>query len=310
MGADTDVMAANPGAAAHAEHSAATCANCGEPVSGHFCSNCGQRVEHSVHSVWHFAGEAFEDLTHADSRLWSTVGALLFKPGFLTCEFLAGRRVKYLPPLRLYLVLSLLFFVVAALNHDNEFHVAFQIPQVSSRSVSAEVLVLQSSDPERRRRADNACSEFETHGALGRAVARGCHKAVKDDGRALAETYKHNIPRAIFLGLPILALALKPLYRRYYVEHLLFLLHNHAFIFLWLAVYNALILLIPGSLAQKSLFVVFALYVPYYYFRAMRRVYGEGPGYTFGKFTVLSLAYLVVAVLLLLVTGTYSVLAQ
>jgi len=97
----------------------AVCANCGAPVSGHFCSNCGQRVEHSVHSVWHFAGEAFEDLTHADSRLWGTVGALLFKPGFLTCEFLAGRRVKYLPPLRLYLVLSLLFFVVAAYDSDN-----------------------------------------------------------------------------------------------------------------------------------------------------------------------------------------------
>ena len=73
-----------------------------------------------MHSLWHFASEAMEDLTHADSRLWSTVGALLFKPGFLTCEFLAGRRVKYLPPLRLYLVLSLLFFVIAALNRGEE----------------------------------------------------------------------------------------------------------------------------------------------------------------------------------------------
>jgi Protein of unknown function (DUF3667) len=261
-------------------------------------------VEHSVHSLWHFASEAMEDLTHADSRLWSTVAALLFKPGFLTCEFLAGRRVKYLPPLRLYLVLSLLFFVVTALNRGNEVTVLV-IPQEGVHAVPL--------DAERRQRGDQACNELDADGALGRLLGRGCHKAVQDDGHALSETYKHNIPRAIFLSLPVLALALQPLYRRkrrYYVEHLLFLLHDHAFIFLWFTVYSAVCLLIPASAVRESLFFVFALYVPYYYFRAMRRVYGDGPWLTLGKFTALSLAYLIVAVLLLVATGMYSVAAQ
>ena len=57
---------------------------------------------------------ATEDLTHADSRLWRTLAALLFKPGHLTREFLAGRRARYLPPVRLYLVLSVLFFLSRA----------------------------------------------------------------------------------------------------------------------------------------------------------------------------------------------------
>lgn len=104
-------------ASAASQHSQATqhdniCANCGAAVSGEFCGRCGQRREHEMHSVLHFSREAFEDLTHADSRLWRTMIALLFKPGYLTREFIEGRRVRYLPPIRLYLVLSVLFFLV------------------------------------------------------------------------------------------------------------------------------------------------------------------------------------------------------
>ncbi len=79
-----------------------------------YCGACGQRAEPPVHSLVHFSRVATEDLTHADSRLWRTLSALLFRPGFLTAEFLAGRRARYLPPVRLYLVLSVAFFLFAA----------------------------------------------------------------------------------------------------------------------------------------------------------------------------------------------------
>ena len=79
-----------------------------------YCGACGQRAEPPVHSLLHFSRVATEDLTHADSRLWRTLGALLFRPGFLTAEFLGGRRARYLPPVRLYLVLSVAFFLFAA----------------------------------------------------------------------------------------------------------------------------------------------------------------------------------------------------
>src|SRR6266436_982993 len=93
------------------------CENCGAAVAQRYCGACGQRLEPPVHSLWHFAQLATEDLTHADSRLWRTLAALLFKPGYLTREFLAGRRARYLPPVRLYLVLSVVFFLGASATH-------------------------------------------------------------------------------------------------------------------------------------------------------------------------------------------------
>jgi hypothetical protein len=102
-----------PGAMA----TSARCENCGAAVSGRYCATCGQRLEPPLHSLWHFSRTATEDLTHADSRLWRTLGALLFRPGYLTREFLAGRRARYLPPVRLYLVVSVVFFLWASATH-------------------------------------------------------------------------------------------------------------------------------------------------------------------------------------------------
>ena len=56
-------------------------------------------------------------ISHTDSRLWRTLAALLLRPGYLTREFLAGRRARYLPPVRLYLVISLVFFLWASSGH-------------------------------------------------------------------------------------------------------------------------------------------------------------------------------------------------
>jgi hypothetical protein len=89
------------------------CLNCGAALTAEYCSVCGQRHEPHIHTVWHFTREATENLTHADSRFWRTLWALVAKPGFLTREFFAGRRARYLPPVRLYLVISILFFLIA-----------------------------------------------------------------------------------------------------------------------------------------------------------------------------------------------------
>ena len=96
------------------------CANCHALAQGEYCAACGQRHEPHIHTVTHFAGEAFESISHADSRLWRTLWYLLARPGFLTREFFAGRRVSYLPPFRLYLVISVLFFLVAGVPKDAE----------------------------------------------------------------------------------------------------------------------------------------------------------------------------------------------
>ena len=87
------------------------------------------------------------------------------------------------------------------------------------------------------------CKEFEKPdpkaGKRYAAVHAFCKRSAEDRGRALGDAVVHNIPRAMFVFLPLLALFMKLLYwrpKRYYVEHLLFLVHNHAFVFLALTI--------------------------------------------------------------------------
>jgi Protein of unknown function (DUF3667) len=89
------------------------CANCGTPGSGRYCGSCGQRLDVHLHSLGHFTSEAAEVLTHSDSSLWATLLPLLRRPGWLTREFVAGRRARYLHPFRLYLVASLLAWLAS-----------------------------------------------------------------------------------------------------------------------------------------------------------------------------------------------------
>jgi hypothetical protein len=137
---------------------------------------------------------------------------------------------------------------------------------------------------------------------------------VDDDARELRAAFFHNLPRAIFLTVPVIALAMTPLYwrpRRYYLEHLLFVLHDHAFVFALLALYSmvaAVLRVVHVPVGLLGLAV--GCSIPCYYYLAMRRVYGQSPARTLGKLTVLALTYLVGGVLVLLATFLYSVLAQ
>ncbi len=94
----------------------ANCANCEAPLTGPYCSQCGQHAHESSRSIGTLFHDAWHVVTHVDGRFWQTIGALLFKPGKLTAEYFAERRARYLPPVRLYLVLSLVFFAFASLG--------------------------------------------------------------------------------------------------------------------------------------------------------------------------------------------------
>ena len=216
------------------------CENCGAPLSGKYCSACGQRhFDHPVHHFGHFVGEVTEDLTHADSRLWQTLIALLFRPGFLTREFLEGRRARYLPPVRLYLVLSVLFFLIAAVVPQGA---TLQRPVVIQKG-SQVILTPLGLGGVDAARAKELCASFGYTGPLAPRFNANCIKALSSDRADLRHSFLHNAGRALFLLLPLLALVMKALYRkppRHYVEHLLFFVHNHAFLFLVLSIYALL----------------------------------------------------------------------
>src|SRR5258706_15515168 len=92
----------------------AGCANCGAPLNGPFCQACGQKAASRNISLHDFFHEAFHEFSHVDNKIVRTLRLLLMKPGELTREFLSGRRQHYVPPLRLYLTCSLIFFALAA----------------------------------------------------------------------------------------------------------------------------------------------------------------------------------------------------
>jgi hypothetical protein len=88
------------------------CRNCGAPAPGTYCPACGQETQARLPKFTQFLREAAGRYVALDGRLWRTLAALVFRPGFLTREYLAGRRRRYIRPARLFLVASLLLFAV------------------------------------------------------------------------------------------------------------------------------------------------------------------------------------------------------
>ena len=328
---------------------AARCQNCGAALAGPFCSACGQREQSRIVSLGSLLKDAVGDIYHLDSRIWRTLRALVTKPGSLTVEFLAGRRARYLPPFRLYLVVSIVLFLLTQHLRDNDtppFVAAdpVEVARIYAQTQSAldakrAKLARTGSNEDLREeidelsqkldelRAEQAASSkprggcnllnFSLFGstALQEHGRAACKKIEADKGAGLARAFIANLPKMMFVFLPILALVNKLLYlrsRRYYVEHLLFFVHLHVFLFLAFAaiiVGNGLFALVPGGVhppAIVSTAVMAALFA--YVYLAMRRVYGQGRVKTFIKFGFLFFAYTISLGITTVVTVLYSAL--
>ncbi|MDY1549604.1 DUF3667 domain-containing protein [Luteibacter sahnii] len=94
------------------------CANCGVALQGEFCHECGQSVHSVLRPMSHMLEDAGDIFFHMDERIVHTVPPLFTRPGFLTLEYFAGRRVRYIAPFRLMFVFCLLafFFVHGVIN--------------------------------------------------------------------------------------------------------------------------------------------------------------------------------------------------
>ncbi|PZR78787.1 MAG: hypothetical protein DLM52_02365 [Chthoniobacterales bacterium] len=95
------------------------CENCGAALTGRFCAECGQHAVDYRRSVWRVLVDAADSFLNWDTKFLSTIGVLLSRPWKLTNDFNAGRRVRYVHPLRLYLLASIAFFLLAKLVHFN-----------------------------------------------------------------------------------------------------------------------------------------------------------------------------------------------
>jgi hypothetical protein len=122
-----------------------TCSNCHAIITGPYCSQCGQSSESSIKYFWTVVLHILDDIFSFDSRASRTIWPLFTRPGFLTNEYFQGRRVQYVPPLRLYLFISIIFFItlkffaasennnLIRLNNDEK-----ALTQVSSHIVELE----------------------------------------------------------------------------------------------------------------------------------------------------------------------------
>jgi len=324
------------------------CLNCGTRLKGQYCGNCGQRSRSRLISLWELISDAFGDLFEIDSRLWQTLVPLMIRPGQLTHDYLQGRRARYMPPFRMYLVLSLLFFVVAFFDPREELGLLFEPEpeQTSGTAADVEIAVPDEVVDEAQQvlnelAADGVLPDIElpenadtdNHGFLLKLdddgeeievngdcnvesadleelpgwiarrltperLKRVCEKTQIDGGKAFVDKLLDNIPAALIVLLPLMALVLKALYplsKRYYVEHLLFFVHFHAFFFLILTLQILLMRIstlfaIPEAIPIVTV-VVTSFYVPVYLFKSMRRVYGQGRFVALLKFIVLLISY-------------------
>jgi len=323
---DTPNVPATPSAAGTvAAQPSLRCANCGTPGTDRFCGHCGQRLDVHLHSVGHFASEAAEVLTHSDSSLWRTLWPLLARPGHLTREFIAGRRVRYLQPFRLYLVASVLLVLANSVagGHDtgaaaegkagasvsgaaNEIAGEFANETGAGKSGSGSTDRQDEGKPAAAgARPGNAldlkidnCERISTNAAWMKrflpALAASCRRVVADNGRNLGHAMAQNAARAMFVFLPLLAAFMKLMYwrpRRYYLEHLLLLLHNHAFIYLLFAVFVLVTRPLAVDWIESLLGLAMVLYTLRYLYKSMRNYYGQGRALTLSKFVLLAGAY-------------------
>ena len=253
------------------ERSQKSCLNCKALVAGRYCSICGQENLVPQESLTDIILHFFNDLTHFDGKFFITIKDLIFRPGFLAKEYVAGRRASYLNPVRLYLFTSFIFFLVLFTIFSKEtvlkvnrsgYTPADSIANVASRVrdttrkfklvpnenvgkvVAFQADLLESTGYNSREEYDSLWHAGKVKdGFLERAFMRkriALKNNYGNDYAALAhdlfDSLKHRAPQVFFLSLPLFAFWLKLLYIRrkkfYYVAHIVFTLHLYVFVYI------------------------------------------------------------------------------
>lgn len=302
------------------------CLNCGDPTPGNFCRNCGQRKVEVHVSLARMLMEALDDQFSLNSALPRTIGALMFRPGHLTREYMTGRIARYIPPFRLYLVTSVAFFLALSLlpelrapnvdmgpmtggiGSSRESAAARPVTPAASLPPSAgRGQPLRPPPPPRPVRGGFLDGMRVNTGepvidSIGNARLEHFRRMEpREAARQIVSEYLGHVPQMMFVLLPLFAGLLKLLYagtRRFYVEHFVFALHVHAFAFM-----SYLVML---AVRWPPLIGIMWLWLMLYGLLAMKRVYAQGWVVTGMKYGFLGMAYVVMlafgAVATLLVT--------
>lgn len=241
--------------------------------------------------------DLLDDQLSINSAVPRTVFALFFRPGHLTRQYVQGRIVAYVPPFRLYLVSSVLFFLVLSLvpgpGVDD-----FVVPEPGGDSRGAPADGSAPLAPsEEEREAWLSDIQVNTGSARLDSVVREklemlARMEPKEAIRKVGNEYLSYVPKLMFVLLPLYALLLKGLYfrsGRYYVEHFVFSLHVHAFLFLLFLLFT-----VVAVAGVPHVTVALAGWMLLYPFLALRHVYGQGVARTAVKYLALGWSYFLV----------------
>jgi hypothetical protein len=185
------------------------CATCGNDHPENYCPSCGEKpFEPKQLSFKEFIEELFEGFLHFDNKFFRTLKQLVTKPGQLSLDYTHGRRVWYMKPIQLFLVMNLIFFILA-------FHNMYSLPLNNYITY-------------------NPFIRFNTQHIIKQELANS-HLSLKEYTQVFNEKIKGLSKECIFLFIPFYGLAFYAFFfkkKQYFVEHLVFATHFCTFILL------------------------------------------------------------------------------
>ena len=261
------------------------CLNCSAPLHGPFCAVCGQRAVPANPTIRELAGDAWQELSGYDGRIMATLRGLL-RPGLLTREYISGRRAHYLPPVRLYLIVSVLYFVVAA-----------SAPNLGGRAPAGPAgLRITVDNQDGMALSDDERAEMRAQLDDSPWVLRPMLRAMLEDPAGFRLRVFTVMPRVFFALLPVFAAIVALFYRqRTFPASLVFAVHLHAFAFIAFALTEALkfsgseplVLTVSGVIA-----IAFAVYA----LQSLRAVFGGGWPITLAKAAGIGVVYMIASI--------------
>jgi len=215
------------------------CLNCGEPLLGTFCHRCGQKAQNRRLPLKALLHDVLHDLWHLDHKLLESLWLLVRHPGFLAEEYLAGRRVRHVPPFRLYVITSFILFLAFSFIHVGGSH------GQPAKDASGQLVTLHTSTPPESGHAKASPAEKadKPGGTVkdgpGDAWARDLEtraRLAQKDPERFYHAFLSNLSKSLFLLMPLFAGLLLLLHLRrsasLYVDHLVVALHHHVVCFL------------------------------------------------------------------------------
>jgi hypothetical protein len=295
------------------ERSEKNCLNCGTIVAGRYCQQCGQENVEVKESFFHLLVHFIEDLTHFDGKLWKTLKLLLFKPGSLTKYYMEGKRATYLHPIRMYLFVSAIFFLVVFSG---------ELPDKSAQNQPAPIGapkkdIAKDLGEELRFDFGNDTTRYATVEAYEKAQSllpiekkdNWLERALEkksiqlnqkyagdkfEIGKALIEQFRHYFSRMLYISLPVFAFFIWILYRRnknhYFVDHIIFSIHIYCAYFIILFVVKNIELVYENLMHTPFtvLDIFVALLLPYYLYKSLRNHFHQSRAKTLVKFSILT----------------------